>query len=171
VADRSFGKVRAQNEEVRSILSFSHLKSAHDPERRMVFLVMWPGLAAVILTFGLGTLLVSASIGGSAALGIGVVLLNFVIAGLSVSWAARISFFTFQMVSILGLGVRMAAVILILFEASHMTWVSVVALKWGAVPALLLLVVAESYLVMRTRLGKPVLRLTPEGQPPKGALQ
>lgn len=163
--------MRALNEEVRSILSFGPLKPTRQPEKKMVSLVLWPGIAAVAGAMILGTLFGSVQIGGSAALGISVVLANFVAAGLSVGWAAGISFFAFQMVSILGLGVRMAAVILILFAASHMSWVSVTALKWGAAPALLLLVVAESYMVFRTRLGKPVLRLGPGGQAPKEALR
>jgi hypothetical protein len=171
VAEKSFGSLPARNQEVRSILSFSHLKSTHNPERKLVFLVMWPGLAAVVLALTVGTLLGSARDGWSAAIGIAIVLANFAVAGLSVSWAAGVSFFAFQMVSILGLGVRMAAVILALFLCSHVDWISVTALKWGAAPALLFLVMAESYLVFRTRLGKPVLRLTPEGQPAREALR
>lgn len=132
----------------------------------MVSLAFWPGIAGVGLALLLGGFAAGFGVGASAALGIAVVLASFMTAGLSVSWAAGISFRAFQLVALVGFLVRVGAVVAVLAFLSHLAWVSDRALEFGAVPALILFVGAESLLVFKTRVGKPNLRLDGSGPVP-----
>jgi hypothetical protein len=163
--------VRDLNEEVLPILSLKYLQATPIPEKKMVTLAFWPGVAAVALAMAIGSLSVSPVVGASAGLGIAVVVANYMAAGLSVGWAAGVSFAAFQVVTLAGFAVRMAAVIAALYFISHISWVSDRALELGAAPALILYVTAESLLVFKTRMGKPNLRLDGAGRSPSGVVR
>ncbi len=148
--------MRDLNEEVVPIRSLRTLRPTTAPEKQIVMLALWPGLVAIVAAGSLGAIAASAAAGASAALGVAIVVANFTAAGLSVTWAARRSFSAFQAVALGGLLVRIALVLATLALLGRLPWVVEPALVSALVPALLLYVAAEHYLVFRTRLGRPL---------------
>jgi hypothetical protein len=79
-------------------------------------------------------------VGWSAALGVAVVVANFVVAGLSLARAARISLAAIAAVALGGFVVRMAAIVAVMFVLDRFSsWFSPVAFGLAVVPATILL--------------------------------
>ena len=85
----------------------------------------------------------------SAALGVGVVILNFAAHGLSLAWAAGVSVTAVQATALGGFVLRMAVIAGLLFALDRLAWFSPVAFAVAAVAATLLLLGYEARLVMR----------------------
>jgi hypothetical protein len=84
------------------------------------------------------------NVGWSAALGVAVVALNFVAAGLSLARAARISLTAIAAVVMGGFVVRMAAIVTLMFLLDRFTpWFSPLAFGLAVVPATMLLLSYE----------------------------
>ena len=135
------------------------------PERSIALVAVLPGMAAALMALFLGAAVGGLGVGVSAALTIALICGDLVVAGLSVSWAARISLAMLQIVSLAGFGVRMAMVIAGLALLNGASWSSPVAIKAAAIPALLLVVCGDIWLMLGTRLGRPVLHLDDWGLP------
>ncbi len=125
----------------------------------MVGVALLPGVALTGVIFVVVTALSSVATGASAALGIGVVLINFLIAGLSLAWAAEISLVALTAVALGGWLVRLGLFFGILALLDLGAWFSPLAFALAGIPAFLALLVAEALLVLKGMGG----RLTPGG--------
>ncbi|MGH2740767.1 MAG: hypothetical protein ACRDH6_09845 [Actinomycetota bacterium] len=85
----------------------------------------------------------------SAALGVTIVTLNFAVHGWSLAWAARRSVTTLQVVALLGVVVRIGAIVALLVPLDRLTFFSPVAFMVAVAAATALLLVYEARLVSR----------------------
>jgi len=120
---------------------------AAEPEREMIRRAS-PFAAPA---FGLA-LLAGAALGGwdagwSAAIGIGVVLANFLAHGLSLAWASRISPTMIFAVGVGGFGVRMAAIVAVMLGLDRLAWFSPLAFGAAIVPGTIALLAFEMKLL------------------------
>jgi hypothetical protein len=96
----------------------------------------------------LSALLVGAAAGGwnvgwSAAIGVAVVYTNFIVHGLSLARAARISLTALSAVAMGGFVVRLGVIVALMFALNAFSWFSPLAFGLAVVPATLLLLAYE----------------------------
>jgi hypothetical protein len=113
----------------------------------MVRRALVPGLIAVPIAFGLGMAFGGAGAAWSAAIGVLVVLANFVAHGLSLAWASRISIGAVHAVSLGGVIIRLGVIIGLMFALDTLAWFSPVAFGLAVVPGTLALLAYEAKLV------------------------
>jgi hypothetical protein len=115
-----------------------------DPERVMVRRALPYGPPAILLALLVGAAVGGWHVGWSAALGVAIVVANFVTSGLSISWAARISLTAIAAVVMGGFLLRMAAFVAIMWALDQYTsWFVPVAFGLAVVPATILLLTYE----------------------------
>lgn len=117
--------------------------AATEPERELIRRVLPFALPAIAIAYGAGAL-ASANAALSAAIGVVVVVANFVAHGLSLAWAARISPTAVVGVGLGGFGVRLGAILVALVLLDRLSWFSPVAFAAALVPATILLLVFEA---------------------------
>ena len=117
------------------------------PERQMVRRALVPGLLAAPIAFALGYAFGGIGAAWSAAIGILVVLANFVAHGLSLSWASQISIGTVHAVSLGGVILRLGIIIGLMFALNTLAWFSPLAFGLAVVPSTLALLAYEAKLV------------------------
>jgi hypothetical protein len=123
------------------------------------------GLPAILLAFIVGSLAAGWDVGWSAAIGVTIVVVNFVVNGLSLARAARISLTALAAVAMGGFVVRLGVIMAIMFLLNRFSWFSPLAFGLAVVPATLLLLAFEMKLLaggLGTELQIP---------PPAGALK
>lgn len=117
------------------------------PEREMVRRAILPGLIALPVASGLGFALGGAGAAWSAAIGVLVVLANFVAHGLSLAWASRVSIGAVHAVSLGGVIIRLGVIIGLMFALNTLAWFSPVAFGLAVVPGTIALLAYEAKLV------------------------
>lgn len=114
----------------------------------MVSVALLPGMVAATVAYGIGAAAASPGVGLSSALGIVAILGNFALAGWSLAWAARISVATVAAVTLGGWLLRMGLFGGSMYLLGLFSWFSAVAFGLTAVPAFLVLLIAEAMLVL-----------------------
>jgi hypothetical protein len=114
-----------------------------DPERELIRRVLPFALPAVFVAFVAGMSVSGWNSGLSAAIGVAVVLLNFIVHGRSVAWAARISLTALYAVALGGFVLRLAAIAVIIFALDRLPVFSPLAFVLSVVPAMVLLIAFE----------------------------
>lgn len=114
-----------------------------EPEREMIRRVLPFALPAVAIAYGAGAL-ASSDAARSAAIGAGVVVVNFLAYGFSVAWAARISPTVLVGVGLGGFAVRLAAIFVAMVLLDRLSWFSPVAFAAALVPATVALLAFEA---------------------------
>ncbi len=112
-----------------------------EPELEMVRRGIWFGPPAFVLALGIGAAAGGWDIGWSAAIGIAVVLANFVAHGASLAWAARRSLTALAAVAMGGFIVRLGAIVAVMFFLNRLSFFSPLAFGLAVVPATVLLLV------------------------------
>lgn len=115
-----------------------------EPEREMVRRVLPWAVPALGLATLLGLVAGGWGTGWSAAIGVGVVVLNLIAHGLSLAWASRISPAMVYTVGMAGFAVRLGTIFLILVLLTRLPWFSAAAFVAAVVPATILLLVYEA---------------------------
>ncbi len=118
-----------------------------EPEREMVRKALPLAVPALAAAIGVGWWLGGRDAAASAAIGVGVVFINFALYGLSVAYAARISLIVLFAVGMAGYIVRLAAVVAIILGLKQLSWFSVVAFVAALVPTTVALLSFEIKLV------------------------
>jgi hypothetical protein len=118
-----------------------------EPEREMVRRIAPFGMPAALAAFLVGWLAAGPGVGSSAAVGVGVVTLNFVANGLSLARAARISLQALMVVALVGFAVRLGAILAFMFLLDRFGWFSPLAFGLAVVPATIGLLVYEMKLL------------------------
>jgi hypothetical protein len=118
-----------------------------EPEREMVRRIAPFGVPAALAAFLVGWLAGGRGAGSSAAVGVGVVTLNFVANGLSLARAARISLQALMVVALVGFAVRLGAILAFMFLLDRFGWFSPLAFGLAVVPATIGLLVYEMKLL------------------------
>ena|SRR2546426_7279283 len=120
------------------------MERSAEPERELVRRAAPFALPAAGLALFVGAAAGGWSVGWSAALGVAVVGLNFVAAGLSLARAARISLTAIAAVVMGGFVIRMAAIVALMFLLDRFaSWFSPLAFGLAVVPATVLLLSYE----------------------------
>lgn len=114
-----------------------------EPEREMIRRAVPFGPPAVLVALLAGTILGGWDAGISAALGVVVVLANFIAHGWSLARAARISLTVLYAVGLGGFVVRLAAIVGIMFLLDQLAFFSPLAFVLAVIPATALLLVFE----------------------------
>lgn len=114
-----------------------------EPEGEMIRRALPFGPPAVVLALLAGTVLGGWDVGLSAAIGVVIVLANFVVHGLSLSRAARISPTVLYAVGLGGFMVRLAAIAGIMFALDRQAFFSPLAFGLAVVPATVSLLILE----------------------------
>ena len=114
-----------------------------EPERELIRRVLPFGPAALVVALVAGLLAGGWPSGLSAAIGVGVVVANFVVHGWSLSRAARISLTVLYAVALGGFVVRLAAIVGLMFALDQLPFFSPLAFILAVVPATLLLLAFE----------------------------
>jgi hypothetical protein len=114
-----------------------------EPERELIRRVAPFLLPAVGVGFAVGAALGGWNAGWSTAIGVSVVAVNFVGAGLSFGWAAAISPMALGTVAVLGFFVRMATILLLMIALNGLEWFSPAAFAAAVVPATAVLLAFE----------------------------
>ncbi len=115
-----------------------------EPEREMVRRAIPWGVPALGVALGVGHLFGDWATAWSAAIGVGIVLLNLVAHGLSMAWAARISPTMIFAVGMAGFVLRLATIAITLVLLNQLGWFSPVAFALAVVPATIFLLVYEA---------------------------
>jgi hypothetical protein len=118
-----------------------------EPERDMVRRALPFGPPAIILALLVGAAVAGWGAGLSAALGIGVVYLNFIAHGLSLARAARVSLTALSAVAMGGFVVRLGVIVAFMFLLNRFDWFSPLAFGLAVVPATILLLGYEMKLM------------------------
>ena len=118
-----------------------------EPELEMVRRGVWFGPPAFVLALAIGAAAGGWNIGWSAAIGIAVVLANFVAHGASLAWAARRSLTALAAVAMGGFVVRLGAIVAVMFVLNRLSFFSPLAFGLAVVPATLLLLIFEMKLL------------------------
>jgi hypothetical protein len=118
-----------------------------DPEREMVRRALPFAPPAVLLALVGGAAIAGWNVGWSAAIGVAVVVLNFVANGLSLARAARISLMALYAVAMVGFVVRLGAIVAIMAILNRVEFFSPLAFGLAVVPATILLLVFEMRLL------------------------
>lgn len=114
----------------------------------MVRRALIPGVLAVPVAYGLGLLLGDAHAALSAAIGVVVVVANFAAHGLSLAWAAGVSITAVHAVALVGVVVRLGAVVGLMFVLNAFAWFSPLAFGLAVVPGTLALLAYEAKLAL-----------------------
>lgn len=114
-----------------------------EPERELIRRVAPFLLPAVVVGFGVGAAVGGRNAGWSTAIGVSVVAVNFVGAGLSFAWAATISPMALAAVGVLGFFVRMATILVLMIALNQLEWFSPTAFAAAVVPATAVLLMFE----------------------------
>jgi hypothetical protein len=114
-----------------------------EPERELIRRVTPFLLPAVGVAFALGAALGGPNVGWSTAIGVSVVAINFLGAGLSFAWAAAISPVALAAVGVVGFFVRMATILLLMIALNRLGWFSPTAFAAAVVPATAVLLMFE----------------------------
>ena len=120
--------------------------AATEPERELVRRVLPFALPAIAVAYAAGSL-ASAGAARSAAIGVAVVVLNFVAYALSLAWAARISPTVLVGVALGGFVVRLGAVLLVLVLLDRISWFSPLAFAAALVPSTVALLAFEAKVI------------------------
>src|SRR6185503_1566539 len=124
------------------------MSQSAEPERELIRRAAPFAFPAAALALVLGAVIGGWDVGWSAAAGIALVALNFVVSGLSLSWAAGVSLTAVAAVAMGGFVVRMAAILAIMFALDRLApWFVPIAFGLAVVPATLLLLTYEMKLV------------------------
>ena len=118
-----------------------------EPEIEMVRRGVWLGPPALVGALAIGAAAGGWDIGWSAAIGIAVVLANFVAHGVSLAWAARRSLTALAAVAVGGFVFRLAAIVAVMFALNQLSFFSPLAFGLAVVPATLLLLAFEMTLL------------------------
>ncbi len=97
------------------------------------------GPPAVLLAFAIGSVAGGWSVGWSAAIGLAIVVLNFVATGLSLARAARVSLTAYAAVAMGGFVVRLGIIVAIMAVLNRFAFFSPLAFGLAVVPATILL--------------------------------
>ena len=151
--------------------SLRHLRATEQREKAMVSIALLPGILAAAAAYAVGALLASPAVGLSAALGIAAILVNFALAGLSLAWAARISVSAVAAVALGGWLLRMGLFGATMYLLGLFPWFSALAFGLTAVPALLVLLIAEAVLVLEGMGERLILPGTGAGGGTPGAVR
>ena len=114
-----------------------------EPERELIRRVTPFLFPAVGVAFAVGAALGGRNAGWSTAMGVSVVAVNFVGAGLSFAWAATISPMALAAVGVLGFFVRMATILVLMIALNQFDWFSPTAFAAAVVPATAVLLMFE----------------------------
>src|SRR5437773_5363721 len=98
-----------------------------EPEREMVRRALPFGPPAIPLALLVGALVAGWNVGWSAAIGVAVVYGNFVVNGLSLARAARISLTAYSAVAMGGFVLRLAVIVAFMFLLNQFGWFSPLA--------------------------------------------
>lgn len=107
-----------------------------------------PGAVAVPVAFGLGLVFGDAGDASSAAIGVAIVLANFVAHALSLSWASSVSISAVHAVALGGVVVRLGAIVGLMFALNTTGWFSPLAFGIAVVPGTLALLAYEAKLTI-----------------------
>jgi hypothetical protein len=118
-----------------------------EPERELIRRIAPFALPVAAVAFGIGTFLVGSGAGWSAAIGIAVVTMNFVLHAWSLSWAAAISPTLLFAVGMSGFFVRLLIVVVLIALLRQLDWFSTVAFIAALVPATIALLGVEMKLL------------------------
>ena len=105
------------------------------------------GAPAIALALLVGALIGRWGAGWSAAIGVAVVLLNFVANGLSLAWAAKVSLTAYAAVVMGGFVVRLGIIVAIMAVLNRFAFFSPLAFGLAVVPATILLLAFEMKVV------------------------
>jgi hypothetical protein len=119
------------------------------PEIQMIRRAVVPATLAIICSAALAWLLAGAGAGASAAIGIAIVFANFAAHGWSLAWASGVSIPMVQAVALVGLVLRMAVIVGLLFLLRIFGWFSVTAFALTVAPATMALLAFEARLAIR----------------------
>lgn len=114
-----------------------------EPERELIRRVTPFLFPAMGVAFAIGAALGGRYAGWSTAIGVAVVGVNFVGAGLSFAWAATISPMALAAVGVLGFFVRMATILVLMIALNQLDWFSPTAFAAAVVPATAVLLMFE----------------------------
>ncbi len=114
-----------------------------EPERELIRRVTPFLFPAVGVAFALGAALGGPNVGWSTAIGVSVVAINFLGAGLSFAWAAPISPMALAAVGVVGFFVRMATILVLMIALNRLDWFSPTAFAAAVVPATAVLLMFE----------------------------
>ena len=114
-----------------------------EPERELIRRALPFGPPAVVVALLAGAALGGWDAGASAAIGVGIVFVNFVVHGWSLSRAARISLTAMYAVGLGGFVVRLAAIAGIMLALDRLAFFSPLAFGLAVVPATVGLLVLE----------------------------
>jgi hypothetical protein len=118
-----------------------------EPEREMVRRALPFGPPAIALAFLVGAVSAGWNVGWSAALGTAVVYANFIVNGLSLTRAARVSLTAYSAVAMGGFVVRLGVIVAFMFLLNQFEWFSPLAFGLAVVPATFLLLGYEMKLM------------------------
>jgi len=118
-----------------------------EPELELVRRATPFGLPAAVLALVAGAAAGGWGTGWSAAIGIGVVTLNFAASGVSMARAATISLMALAAVGMVGWVVRLSLIVGLMFLLNGFGWFSPIAFGLAVVPATMLLIGYEMKLV------------------------
>lgn len=104
---------------------------------------------AVPAAYGLGFAVNGSDAGLTAALGVGIVALNFAVHGWTLAWAARISVTVLQVVALGGVLVRLGVIVGLLVALDRLTFFSPVVFVVAVAASTAVLLVYEARLVAR----------------------
>jgi hypothetical protein len=123
------------------------MRGSAEPEREIVGRVLPFGPPAIFLALVAGGLAGGWRSGWSAAIGVAVVYSNSVVHGLSLARAARSSLTALSAVAMGGFVLRLAAIVVLMFWLSRMSFFSPLAFGLAVVPATLVLLGFEMRLL------------------------
>jgi hypothetical protein len=122
--------------------------SSTRPEQEMVRRALVPGAVAVPAAAGVGLWLGGAGAAASAAVGVAVVVANFSVHGLSLAWASGVSVTAVHLVALVGVLVRLGAIVGLMFALDALAWFSPLAFGLAVVPGTLALLAYEARLAL-----------------------
>jgi hypothetical protein len=127
-----------------------------------------PGIGALLVAFIVGAIVGGPGTGVSAALGVGVILANFVANVLAIAWARGVSLVAIQVVAYAGFVIRLGIVLALLFGLQAFGWFDPAAFGLAALGSAILLLVYESKLVL-SGLGSELQLSPPAGSAADGS--
>lgn len=116
---------------------------AAEPERELIRRIAPFSPVAAAVAFAAGAVFSGREAGWSAAIGVAVVVANFVAHGFSLSWAAKISPTILFAVGLGGFIVRLAVIALVVVALDQLEWFSVVAFAAAVIPSTIVLLGVE----------------------------
>jgi hypothetical protein len=123
------------------------MRRSPDPEREMVRRALPLGPPAILVALLVGAASAGWNVGWSAAIGVAVAYVNFIVHGLSLARAARVSLTALSAVAMGGFVVRLGVIVAFMFLLNQFGWFSPLAFGLAVVPATLLLLGYEMKLM------------------------